>query len=329
MHRFWIWGAIAVGAWSLAVQAEAFTSIPGKKVTVSASASGVTPVTTLTTTIVKQLTGAASALAFEGSGNDFRNSGEALQVGVSTNVAGNRLIIYTDNFAGNPAPCFDSANNNPALGPVGNDGGGLVGIKIDTNDKVSCQNTVPMIWALGVTGLQPTSDPKVFTGTASNVNYTFNPAAIPGVGASNGVLITDRAHKLTFTAAVGAPQNGTLDNQDLVFCSGGALGDARFLANNDGLFPQFFGEDLKNSDLCSTASTDPKDVVSQELSKNIAVVGFNFSGTSGLVPNLATAASDDVVQVSSPLFIPLGADFRFAPPGNYATSTLTVELVTQ
>ena len=303
-------------------QAQAFIS--KQKSTIAVTASGVAEVATLGFSIVTQQTGTPTALGFPGSGNDFRDSGAAIKIDVSTNVPGNRLIIYTANLGAGatPAACFDTGNNDPNLGPVGNDGGGLVGIPT-VGDPNFCKNTVPMLWGLGVTNIQPTADPKVFTGDSTNVDYVFNQVPLPALGATNGVFMTDRAHVLSFTT-----KNSILDNQNLVFCSdSSAIPDARSRADNDGLYPQFFGDDTKNSDLCDAA--DLVHPVSQELSKNIAVVGFNFSGTKGSVPRLDTVASDDIVQLSSPLYVPMGADFRVAPPGSYNTTTLTIELVTQ
>src|SRR3989338_3107935 len=134
-------------AFSLAGQAYAFTS-KGKS-TISASASGVADSTSLGTSIVKQLTGVAATLVFEGTGNDYRDSGEAIKVDVSSNLADNRLIIYTSNFATDASPkaCFDTGNNNPNLGPIG-DGGGLVGVPAPGNLD-ACKVTIPVQWDVG------------------------------------------------------------------------------------------------------------------------------------------------------------------------------------
>ena len=300
--------------------AEAYTVKDSATITTTATGS-VVESTTFGVSVVQQGSSDVPAtLGFEGGANDVRNSGEAIKVTINTNVALNRLIISTDNTAGgaNPQYCFDTGNTNPTLGPIG-DGGGLVGVPT-TADPNFCRNTVPLVWALGVTNILPkTGDTtgKVFTGSSTNVSYNFiaNPS---GPGATNAVFFTGKAHRWSFTTA-----NTALDNNDLVFC-----GTTFAVANpdNDGLYPQFFGEPTLNRDLCLSGSST---VTSQELSKNIAVVGFGFSGTKGNIPRLDTAASDDIVEVNSPLYLPVAADFRGAAPGTYSTNKIVVELVTQ
>lgn len=285
--------AAAVLAASVAAgSAEAFTSKSAKTVTVGTST--VAESTTFDVTIVNQTTGAAASLAFEGTTNVFRDSGESLQVTVNTNLAANRIITYTNNLDSSAVPfkfCEDTAK--------GIDGGGLVG-------QTDCAQTVPIVWGL----MDAVGD------------YVFTPVALPGVGATNGVFITDRAHVATFTT-----KNSALDNNTTMkFCSGGA---AVPNTAGDGLYPQFFGNPgVTSKDICQADGTT-KIADAQELSKNIAVVGFDFLGTAGLGPNTTTVASDDTITLTSPFFMPMGADFRKATAQTYGTNTLTVELVTQ
>lgn len=295
--------------------AYAFTS----KVTsgpISVGASGVDETKTLTASIVQQGPGDVPALlVFEGTTNLFRDSGEALKVVINTNVAANRLIIYTNNLDAATAGSFKFCENTA----LGNDGGGLVG-------GTDCKTTVPMLWALGLTSvvLKP-GETKIYTGTSSNVDYVF-PAqtnqALPAE--TNAVFFTDRAHVRTFTT-----KNGVLDNVATKFCTAGTTHPvAPTNTVNDGLLPQYYGEAGKDLDICRMS--DSSEIIeAEELSKNIAVVGFGFIGAKGNVPNLATAASDDIVEVTGPLYLPLGADFRQASGQPYGTNTIRLELVSQ
>jgi hypothetical protein len=275
--------------------AEAYTSKVIR--TVSVGASGVTGSATLNTTVVAQGNAAdpAATLVFEGTTNAFRDSGESLKIDVNTNVAGNRIIIYTNNSAAvaTPKACINTG--------LGNDSGGLVG----TGSAPICELTVPLVWGL----------------TDTNANYTFTETPSPGFGATNGVFITDLAHVATFTTSGSA-----LDNLPMKRCAGGAV-----VANalNDGLYPQFFGGVGQDFDLCRQ-SDSTKVVEAEELSKNIAVVGFGFNGINGTGPNTATVIATDTIALASPIYLPMGADFRPAAGDvQYATSTLTTELVTQ
>jgi len=277
-------------------QAEAFTS--RQKSTLSVAASGVTEATTLATTVVSQGTADLPATLTFGTGtNAFRDSGEAVKLTVTTNLAANRVIIYTDNLnaLANPQAQIDTA--------TGIDGGGLVGV----TDRAQI---VPLLWVVADT----------------NIDYTFTTATI----GDDEIFITDRAHVATFTTVGSA-----LDNQAMKRCA-----DNVSVPNalNNGLYPQFFGGPGVNQDLCDQVSGAPI-AQAQELSKNIAVVAFNCfpNPTTAvpecLVPNLATPSPADTITMSSgaptPIYVPLGADFRSAPAQDYATSTLTLELVTQ
>jgi hypothetical protein len=275
--------------------AEAYTSKVIR--TVSVGASGVTGTAVLDMTIVAQGNAAdpAATLLFEGTTAALRDSGESLKLTVNANVAANRIIIYTNNSAivANPKACINTG--------LGNDSGGLVGI----GSAPICELTVPVVWGL--------SD--------NNTDYTFTPVALPGVGATNGVFITDLAHVATFTTTGSA-----LDNLPMKRCVGGAV-----VANalNDGLYPQSFGRPNEDNDLCRQ-SDSTKVLEAEELSKNIAVVGFGFTGINGTGPNTLTAIATDTIALTSPIYLPLGADFRQAAGDvQYATSTLTTELVTQ
>ena len=271
---------------ALAGQAEAFTS-KGKS-TLSVSASGVIESTTFdASAIVAQGTADTPAtLGFGSGGNDFRDSGEAIKVTVSTNAANNRIIVYTDNLSTGAVPKAQLDTS------TGIDGGGLVGVTDQTK-------TVPLFWAVEDT----------------NVDHAFT----SGTVGDDEIFVTDRAHVASFTTS-----GSTLDNQAMVRCRDGVA-----VANtpNNGRYPQFFGNPGLNEDLCDVFPNG--NVVSQELSKNIAVTAFGFVGTSGLAPNLLTPSPADTIPVTSPYYLPIAADFRTAVPQDYATSTLTVEMVTQ
>ncbi len=307
MKRYLAWSLSLAVCFAMASRAAAFTS-QGASSTVSVSASGVSPTKTLSTQIVQQNTAdVPTTLSFGSAGNTFRDSNAAIKLSVDTNLALNRVIIYTSNLGTTASPKFC---DNTALG---NDGGGLVGV-------TDCKQTVPLVWALGVTGITATPDPLVFTGTSANVDYVFaaNPAPTPG--ASNGVFVTDLAHVATFTT-----KGGTLDNQAMKRCS-----DSVSVPNTagDGLYPQFFGASGVDRDLCDQ-TTGTKIAAAQELSKNIAVVAFNCSGTACTLPRLDTASTSDVIDVTGPFYLPIAGDFRFATAQNYASNSLTIELVTQ
>ncbi len=321
MKKLIVLGIIALaGVVMTAARAEAFTSKTVITTPISVSSSGVTATQTLTATVVQQNTAdVPGTVSFGTGGNTFRDSGAALKVTVDTNLAAYRIIIYTSNLATAASPKFCE---NTALG---NDGGGLVGV-------TDCKETVPMVWAISLTGVTATPDPKVFTGTSSNLidySFTANPS---GPGATNAVFITDRAHVATFTT-----KNSTLDNQLMKNCVGGTLnpttkvctgGTAVTNTAGDGLYPQFFGTAGQDSDLYDTG-TGAKIAAAEELSKNIAVVAFGCAGAKCNVPNIASAATDDVVQVTGPFYLPIGADFRTASAQSFGTNQLTLELITQ
>jgi len=289
LHRLVIAVLLTLG---LVAPAWATTSVI--KRTITTGRGSVASVAALTTSLVAQGsgdTGTPAELVFEGTTNAFRDSGEAIKVEFNTNLAGPRLLIYTNNLATTANP---KAEVNTALGV---DGGGLVGM----SNKAQ---TVPMLWFSADT----------------NVNHNFTPTTLPQIGASNGIFIVDTAHVATFTA-----KNGPLDNLQMERCENGVAVENTV---NDGLYPQFFGGGATREDLCrqDTGAEIPE---AQELSKNIAVLAHSLNGSVGLSPNVATPSSEDTITVNSPFFVALGADFRLAPAQDYQTSTLTVELVTQ
>ena len=177
---------------------------------------------------------------------------------------------------------------------------------------------------------------------------------------SSDLYLTDRAHVTTYVDAVIplalVAEKQKLDTMAIKRCDNDA---AVANADNAGTqqdpqrYPQLFGSPgIANSDLCnasvSSVTIDPNPGVagdevvigpsesltekipfSEELSKNIAVVAYNCLGTTCKAPDLSTASSADSKDVVSPFFMPLVADFRTAPGQDYATSTLTLELVTQ
>ncbi len=293
---------------SLADPAFAFTS-KGVQ-TVSVSASGVTDTTSLSAIqVVTQGTAdTPTTLTFGTSGNTFRNSGAALKIDLTSNAAGNRLIIYTNNLSGSAVPQAQLDTG------AGIDGGGLVG----TTDK---SQIVPLLWAMEQT----------------NVAHNFGST----VG-DDEVFVTDKAHVRTFITVVpGQAKNGTLDNMLLKMCDATAtppIPPTNIV--NDGLYTQYFGAVGQNLDVCSneaglvtingvTIAAGAKIPQAEELSKNIAVIAFGFLGKTGTAPNLSTPNPSDTMSITAPFYMPIAADFRFAPAQNYATSTLTVELVTQ
>jgi hypothetical protein len=250
----------------------------------------VTESTTFSTAIVAQGTADTPAtLSFGAGGNAFRDSGEAIKVNVSTNLAANRVIVYTDNLnaTASPQAALDTSK--------GNDGGGLVGV----SDR---GQIVPMLWVIKDT----------------NLDHVFTAATV----GDDEIYITDLAHVATYVTA-----GSTLDNQAMKRCA-----DSVSVPNatGDGLYPQFFGGPSVNQDLCDQTSGAPIPQA-QELSKNIAVVAFGCLGTACTAPNLSTPSPADTVAVTSPIYLPLGANFSVstATAQDYATSTLTVELVTQ
>lgn len=313
---------LIAGVTSLAValmpagQALAYTS-KTKAAAISVVSSGVAPTQSLTSSIVLQGsnndTGTASTLTFGAGGNTYRDSGRAIKVDVNTNLAANRILIYTDNLVAAAVP---QCNLNTELG---NDCGGLIGV----TDK---SQVVPMLWGV----------------EEVNVDYTFGST----VG-DNEVFITDRAHVTTYVDAAlpgaSVAEKQKLDTLALKRCDTGAsvtnADNAGTLADPE-RYPQLFGSPgVSDSDLCNGGlditingtfiAANAKVPFAEELSKNIAVVAFSCLGLVCTAPNLLTADPADSKTVNSPFFMPLAADFRTAPGQDYATSTLTLELVTQ
>ena len=174
---------------------------------------------------------------------------------------------------------------------LGVDGGGLVGVS-------DCSSAVSLLWVV----------------KDNNTDHLFTESTV----GDDEVFMTDLAHVATFTQ-----KGSALDNQPMARCAGGA---AVTNTPNDGLYPQYFGAPGQNLDLCTPGTST---VVSQELSKNIAVVAFNFAGPNGNAANLSTPDPSDTISVASPIYLPIGADFRTAGAQNYSTNTLTLELITQ
>ena len=243
----------------------------------------------------------------DSSASDFRDSNESLKVSFDVNVPGARIFIFTNNQhpLANPRFCGDPA--------TGIDGGGLVGVS-------DCRATVPVVWAV----------------LDTNTDYSFRPKVLPELGAENSVFITDRAHVRTF-----ADVNGPIDNILTKFCDPAAT-NAVLPTNTlgDGLYPQYFGAGSVSLDLCSASDHVvfypggyiwPGDSIpqAQELSKNIAVVAFNLFNTKARVPDLSTADPADSLELTSPIYLPMGADFRRAFSMNYGSNTLDVNLVHQ
>jgi len=300
---------------AVAGQAEAYES---KTVAtpITVTSSGVTPTQTLTANVVLQNTGSpgtAAALTWGVGGNDFRDSDRAIRVDVDTNLAANRILIYTDNLDGGAVP---QAQLDTSLG---NDGGGLVGVTDSTQ-------IVPVLWGV----------------EDANPDYNFG-----GTVGDNEVFITDRAHVATYVDAVlggaSAAEKQKLDTLAMKRCDNDAPvanADNAGTAEDPERYPQLFGDPgVFDSDLCNDGgditidgtfiAAGAKVPFAEELSKNIAVLAFGCLGTSCTAPDLSTPSPADSKAVVSPFFVPLAADFRFAPGQDYSTNTLTVELVTQ
>src|SRR3989338_2289324 len=138
--------------------------------TTAVTGSGVTESTSFTTSVVDQGTAdVASPLDFGTGGNAFRDSGEAIKVNVSTNLAANRVIISTDNLNVSASP---KCTLNTELG---NDCGGLIGV---TDTK----QVVPVLWVVADT----------------NIDHAFTTGTI----GDDEVFVTDRAHVSTYVDAV-------------------------------------------------------------------------------------------------------------------------------
>ena len=351
-------------------QVYAYTS--KQKTTVPSVGGGVTALQALSVTIVQQGTGGAvSVLDFPiTTADDLRDSGEALKVAIDTNLAANRLLIYTDNTA-------SSANPKCALLPAELDTArscsGLVGV----SDQ---KTTVPLVWAVGISGVtvDPLGRQNVLKASSTAVDYSFTPTAT-GVGATNGVLVTDLSQRATFTAALtnlSTTDKQQMDTLAMRFCSPtnnptGTVSNPDQTDETKAYYPQFFGAPNVDKDLCNNGAgavtiggigpiptcsgtainvdclkgLDPagtgnlvylsKVPFAEELSKNIAVVAFNCTRLECLVPNLTTTAVNDfyAVQVATAgtmaLYLPMAADFRGSTGQDYATNTITLELVTQ
>lgn len=293
--------------------AEAYTSRQSRPVAVDAS--GIAEVAILDPVlVVAQGQGDTGAtLGFGATGpNALRDSDEALRINLNTNLAGNRLIISTDNLSGTANP--QAAVNTS----TGLDGGGLVGV---TDRSI----TVPLLWVI--------KDNNLVTD-----NHVFTTAAV----GDDEVFIVDKAHVRTFVAAVsGQAQNGVLDNLATAFCSPSASHIVPPTNTvNDGLYPQYFGTTGQDQDICNASAgsvtiagqvipAGGKINVAEELNKNIAVVVFGCAGTACTAPDLTTPSGADSITVTSPFYLPLAADFRFAAGQLYDTNTLAVELITQ
>lgn len=297
--RHWLYRVLVVAlivGLSFGESAWAYTS--KGKVTIGETAGSVTASDALTTALVVQgsaTDAAAAALDFGAGAAGVRDSDESIKVTYDSNSASTRMIIYTDN-KNNADPVKDSTVD----ASKGVDSGGLVG-QLDTAQVVA------LLWA-------PTD---------ANTNYAFDGAKINGTGAGASKTVSDKDHVATFTTV-----GSTLDNQAMVRCRDGV---AVTNTANDGLYPQNFGAVGVNSDLCDAAATST--VVSQELSKNFAVIGFSLAGTKIQVVDWIDADGDtntsEVLELTSPIYVPIGGDFTGKPAQDYKTNTLTVELVQQ
>ena len=103
-----------------AMPVHAYTST-GQSTVITTAGGSLEALTSFTVSIVTQGTDTVTTLGFESVTNAFIDSGEAIKVNVSTNLAANRVIIYTDNLSGGASP---QAQIDTSLGI---DGGGLGG----------------------------------------------------------------------------------------------------------------------------------------------------------------------------------------------------------
>ncbi|MDP3704105.1 MAG: hypothetical protein Q8R78_06930, partial [Candidatus Omnitrophota bacterium] len=221
--------SVAVGLLS-ASQALAYTS-KTTATPISVVSSGVTPTQALTTAVVTQGSGepgTASTLTFDVAGNTYRDSERAIRVTVDTNLAANRILIYTNNLNGGAVPqcTLDTS--------LGNDCGGLIGV----TDR---SQVVPVLW-----GVEDANPDYIFGATVGD----------------NEVFITDRAHVATYVDAVlsaaTAAEKQKLDILAFRRCDDQTTAVAN--ADNAGTgpdpqrYPQFFGDPgIANKDLCSAS----------------------------------------------------------------------------
>lgn len=291
--------------------AAAFTS--KQKVTLGGVSGGVTESTAFNAVYVTSGSSPDQVVlnvSFGEGPNTLRASGESVRVTVDTNLAANRVIMYTDNTAGTAVP---KANVDTG---TGNDAGGAVGA-----DLVSI---APMLWVIAQTNVNPTPTQA-------------------GVG-DDEVFIVGRGHVRTFVTVVpGQAKNGVLDNMALKLCNTATPPIPVTNIANDELYTQYFGAENQNLDICSAAAgnvtingvtyaPNQKLPFAEELVKNIATVAFGCIGSgtgSCTAPKLDTPDPSDSITVNSPFYLPLMGDFRSAPAQTYGTNTLTVELVTQ
>lgn len=332
----------------------------GQKATVSVGGS-IDVAQSLTVSIVRQNKPdneqpILTSIGFGGGPNRYQDSGAALKVSVNTNIAGNRVIIYTNN------------TTYTGLRTKGQDGGGLLG--------ASLKESVPLVWALSLMNERDHTDPDkkaagIKMADSFNGDYPFDwKTGKPG--ANKAAFISDLSHQSTYVDAIESlttdEDKDALDNLDMRYCK---LGTTVFEnteqpphdLTNPQVFPQFFGGAGVDRDLCNASGsaitiggktfqscsstvqcdiddsdgTTTKVSFAEEISKNSAVVAYSCfpatcygcSGTTCNVPNFSTPLPSDFYEVTGPLYLPIGADFRFASGQSYSTSTLTVELVTQ
>ena len=312
------------------VPAQAYTSIGGAGVTVTASGTITSNTITFTTSVVDQAAGtdAGTTLNFPANPVGRVNSGKALKMTGGTNAVGARIIIATNNDS-----LFTVSDQDPRgirSGATfskysGIDGAGMVGA---SNQGY----VVPLIWGMTDT---PNTRPAAYTFSAPNAS-----------GHANWSYVVDEFHKFSFvpTADGITPSDSTLDTLAL-YRKGSTTPETNTAREGSGnynyLYPQYWDVDLYNSATNQTTSTK----VSPALYSSIATVAYSIQvGTDTnagyyicQVPKLSTV-DDSTDSITAKLaktdgttgefiYVPIGADFTGAPAQVYSTSKLLVMMV--
>ena len=269
--------------------------------------------------------------------NGKTNSAKSLKITGSTNVVGNRIIIYADNdalFTDNTKDPRATYNTDGTINKYsGNDGSGMIGA---TNSGY----VVPLVW--GATA-------------------TPNTPATYACGASNWTYVVDKWHKKTYvpTLSDGSvdPAYAVLDTANFYRVASNTP-ELNLADEGSGLYkklyPQYFGNLNEDWDLYDKPATDStrklytlnvggvNKVLGQSLYKNIATIAFGVlpgldnyytcnvaqPGSTGTVmANLKKKASAPVGTVDQYIYIPVGADFNTLPAQTYSTSKLVVLFV--
>ncbi|MFA5143182.1 MAG: hypothetical protein WC522_03280 [Candidatus Omnitrophota bacterium] len=269
--------------------------------------------------VVPQGGGAATALTFSNP-SGIMDSGKALKIVGGTNMVNSRIILYTDNasyFTKGHDPRYEDGD--PTMLPTGADGSGMVGAS-DTGYVVS------MFWGTQ-NGTSAGATPS------DNVNYSFG-YTVDGSGNisfTNATWIVDKGNSYKYVTI-----NSTLDNATLYK---GTTTSSVAVENKDGdgLMPQSWTEDYWTSATVHIISNGSDNTLAgMALYKSIATTAFSlgYDGTNYncVVPDLTAACAGDFTKnvpgnLTSGIYIYIGADFRNKPAQNYTTSKLYIEEV--